>query len=69
MVQGLDYVISEAGRHNIKLILSLVDNYNYTGGKQQYVKWARNEGQNIISDDDFFTNSVVKGYYKNHIKV
>lgn len=69
MVQGLDYVISEAGKHNIKLILSLVDNYNYTGGKQQYVNWARNEGQNIISDDDFFTNSVVKGYYKNHIKV
>ncbi|KAG6401088.1 hypothetical protein SASPL_137933 [Salvia splendens] len=68
MFQGLDYVISEAGKHNIKLILSLVDNYNYTGGKQQYVKWARNEGQNIISDDDFFTNSVVKGYYKNHIK-
>ncbi|KAL1539532.1 Mannan endo-1,4-beta-mannosidase 7 [Salvia divinorum] len=68
MFQGLDYVISEAGKHNIKLILSLVDNYNYTGGKQQYVKWARNEGQNIFSDDDFFTNSVVKGYYKNHIK-
>ncbi|XP_057794100.1 mannan endo-1,4-beta-mannosidase 7-like [Salvia miltiorrhiza] len=68
MFQGLDYVISEAGKHNIKLILSLVDNYNYTGGKQQYVKWARNEGQNISSDDDFFTNSLVKAYYKNHIK-
>ncbi|KAI9199887.1 hypothetical protein LWI28_000009 [Acer negundo] len=25
-------------------------------------------GQSISSDDEFFTNSVVKGYYKNHIK-
>lgn len=62
-------MIYEARKHGIKLILSLVNNYNDTGGKKQYVNWARNERQNIFSDDDFFTNSVVKGYYKNHIKV
>lgn len=62
-------MINEARKHNIKLILSLVNNYNDSGGKQQYVEWARNEGHNISSEDDFFTNSVVKGYYKNHIKV
>jgi len=26
-------------------------------------------GQNIPSDDGFFTNPVIKGFYKNHIKV
>ncbi|KAL6995707.1 Mannan endo-1,4-beta-mannosidase 7 [Sarracenia purpurea var. burkii] len=66
--QGLDFVISEAGRYGIKLILSLVNNYESFGGKKQYVDWARGQGQNLASDDDFFTNSVVKGFYKNHIK-
>ncbi|GFP98404.1 mannan endo-1 4-beta-mannosidase 7 [Phtheirospermum japonicum] len=68
MFQGLDFVIYEARKYGIKLILSLVNYYEASGGKKQYVNWARNQGQNIISDDDFYTNSVVKGYYKNHIK-
>lgn len=68
-IQGLDFVISEAGRYGMKLILSLVNNYEDSGGKKQYVEWARNQGQHISSDDDFFTNSLVKGYYRNHIKV
>ncbi|XAR64137.1 Mannan endo-1,4-beta-mannosidase [Bertholletia excelsa] len=66
--QGLDFVVSEARRYGIKLILSLVNNYENFGGKKQYVDWARSQGQNLASDDDFFTNPVVKGYYKNHIK-
>ncbi|CAH9080963.1 unnamed protein product [Cuscuta epithymum] len=33
MFQGLDYVISEAGKYGIKLILSLVNNYNDYGGR------------------------------------
>ncbi|CAL5383550.1 unnamed protein product [Camellia sinensis] len=48
--------------------LELVNNYENFGGKKQYVDWARSQGQNLASDDDFFTNSVVKGYYKNRIK-
>ncbi|XP_059459651.1 mannan endo-1,4-beta-mannosidase 7-like [Corylus avellana] len=66
--QGLDFAISEAGKHGIKLILSLVNNYEGYGGKKQYVEWARNQGQSLSSEDDFFTNSLVKGFYKNHIK-
>lgn len=68
MFQGLDFVVAEAGKHGIKLILSLVNNYENLGGKKQYVEWARSQGQSINSEDDFFTNPVVKGYYKNHIK-
>ncbi|XP_062165469.1 mannan endo-1,4-beta-mannosidase 7-like [Alnus glutinosa] len=66
--QGLDFAISEAGKHGIKLVLSLVDNYENYGGKKQYVEWARSQGQSITSEDDFFTNSLVKGFFKNHIK-
>lgn len=53
----------------MKLILSLVNNYESMGGKKQYVEWARSQGQAISSEDEFFTNPVVKGFYKNHIKV
>ncbi|WOL17025.1 mannan endo-1,4-beta-mannosidase 1 [Canna indica] len=66
--KGLDFVVSEAKKYGIRLILGLVNNYETFGGKQQYVQWARNQGQNIASDDEFFTNPVVKGFYKNHIK-
>ncbi|KAE9586752.1 hypothetical protein Lal_00004602 [Lupinus albus] len=69
MFRGLDFAIAEARKYGIKLVLSLVNNYESLGGKKQYVEWARNQGQySINSEDDFFTNPVVKGYYKNHIK-
>ncbi|CAD5173361.1 unnamed protein product [Musa acuminata subsp. malaccensis] len=65
---GLDFVVSEARRYGIRLILSLANNYDTFGGKKQYVQWARNQGQYIASDDEFFTNPVVGGFYKNHVK-
>ncbi|XP_014501229.1 mannan endo-1,4-beta-mannosidase 7-like [Vigna radiata var. radiata] len=66
--QGLDFAIAEARKYGIKLVLSLVNNYENMGGKKQYVEWARSQGQSINSEDDFFTNPVAKGFYKNHIK-
>ncbi|KAI4999537.1 mannan endo-1,4-beta-mannosidase 1 [Hordeum vulgare subsp. vulgare] len=66
--KGLDFVLSEARKNGIKVILSLVNNYDTFGGKKQYVEWARGRGQAIGSEDDFFTNSLVKAFYKNHVK-
>nr|ACN78662.1 endo-beta-mannanase [Actinidia arguta] len=66
--KGLDFVVAEARRYGIKLVLSLVNNYESFGGKKQYVNWARSQGQYLSSDDDFFRNPLVKGYYKNHVK-
>ncbi|KAL2539016.1 Mannan endo-beta-1 [Forsythia ovata] len=66
--QGLDFVISEARRYGIRLILSLVNNYNDFGGKSQYAQWARNAGVQINNEDDFYTHQVLKDYYKNHIR-
>jgi mannan endo-1,4-beta-mannosidase len=68
-IQGLDFVLAEARKYGIKMILSLVNNYDSFGGRKQYVQWAREQGQTIGSDDEFFTNPVAKGIYKNHIKV
>lgn len=68
-MQGLDFVISEAQKYGIRLILSLVNNFKDFGGRAQYVQWAQNAGAAVNGEDDFYTNEVVKGYYKNHVKV
>ncbi|KAM0063033.1 putative mannan endo-1,4-beta-mannosidase [Helianthus debilis subsp. tardiflorus] len=66
--KGLDFVVAEARKYGIRLILSFVNNFKDFGGKPQYVEWARNSGVQVSSDDDFYTNPIVKGYYKNHVK-
>eukprot|EP00257_Ricinus_communis_P005881 XP_002520563.2 mannan endo-1,4-beta-mannosidase 6 [Ricinus communis] len=67
--QGLDYVIVEARKNRIRLILSLVNNLNAFGGKAQYVRWAQEAGVNVSSSDDsFFSNPTIKEYYKAYIK-
>ncbi|KAK4369713.1 hypothetical protein RND71_009188 [Anisodus tanguticus] len=67
--KGLDYVIVEARKHNIRLILSLVNNLKAYGGTAQYVRWAQEAGTNVSSSRDaFFTNSTVKEYYKSFVK-
>ena len=67
--QGLDFVIAEARRHGIYLLLCLTNNFHDFGGKRQYVAWAREAGHHLTTADDFFNSTVVKGYYKNHVKV
>ncbi|CAL0320178.1 unnamed protein product [Lupinus luteus] len=66
--KGLDFVISEAGKNGVRLILSLVNNWKDFGGRNRYVQWAKDKGQDIKNDDDFYTNPIVKQYYKDHIK-
>lgn len=67
-LQGLDFVVAEARRHGIYLLLCLANNFHDFGGKRQYVQWARDAGHRLATDDDFFNSTVVKGYYKNHVK-
>ncbi|XP_021992161.1 mannan endo-1,4-beta-mannosidase 5 [Helianthus annuus] len=66
--QGLDFVVAEARKYGIRLILSFVNHFKDFGGRPQYVEWARNSGVQVSSYDDFYTNPIVKGYYKNHVQ-
>ncbi|XP_075507912.1 mannan endo-1,4-beta-mannosidase 6-like [Primulina tabacum] len=66
--KGLDFVISEAKKYKIRLILSLVNNWEAYGGKPQYVKWGLAAGLNLTSDDDFFSHPTIRNYYKSHVK-
>ncbi|CAL9122542.1 unnamed protein product, partial [Musa textilis] len=65
--QGLHFVIWEAQKRSVRLILSFVNNFQDFGGRARYVQWARDAGVAVNGEDDFCTNLVVKGYYKNHI--
>ncbi|KAL6508103.1 Mannan endo-1,4-beta-mannosidase 6 [Orobanche gracilis] len=65
--EGLDFVLSEANKFKIRLILSLVNNWDAYGGKSQYVKWGKDDGLNLTSDDDFFSHPTLRSYYKAHV--
>lgn len=66
--QALDFVVSEARKYKIRLILSLVNNWDAYGGKPQYVKWGKAAGLNLTSDDEFFSHPTLRSYYKAHVK-
>ncbi|XP_048533692.1 putative mannan endo-1,4-beta-mannosidase 9 [Triticum urartu] len=65
---GLDFVIAEAKKRGLYLILSLVNNWGDFGGKRQYVQWAKDQGHNLGSDDDFFRDALTQQFYKEHVK-
>lgn len=58
-----DRVIALAKRHNIQLILPLVNNWHEFGGVSQYLKWF-----NLSNHDDFFRDQRVKDAYKAYVK-
>ncbi|KAK9664209.1 hypothetical protein RND81_14G026100 [Saponaria officinalis] len=67
--QALDYVIAEARRNGVRLILSLVNNLHAYGGKTQYVQWAWQEGSGISSSNDsFFFDPTIQTYFKHYVK-
>ncbi|XVE80725.1 hypothetical protein DITRI_Ditri15bG0003600 [Diplodiscus trichospermus] len=66
--KALDFVLSEAKKYKIRLILSLVNNWDAYGGKAQYVKWGKAAGLNLTSDDEFFSHPTLRSYYKAHVK-
>jgi mannan endo-1,4-beta-mannosidase len=70
LLQALDFVISEARNHKMRLILSLCNNWEDYGGKAQYVRWGKEAGLDLTSDDDaFFSHATIKSYYKAFVKV
>ncbi|XP_031265637.1 mannan endo-1,4-beta-mannosidase 6-like [Pistacia vera] len=66
--QALDFVVSEAKKYKIRLILTLTNNWEAYGGKSQYVKWGKAAGLNLTSDDEFFSHPTLRSYYKAHVK-
>ncbi|KAL3155965.1 hypothetical protein ABBQ32_012960 [Trebouxia sp. C0010 RCD-2024] len=60
--QALDYILDEASKHGVRLLLTLVNNWDNADSKTQYIQWAGAEG-----DDVFFTDPGTKQLFKDHI--
>lgn len=60
--QGLDYVLHKARQLGLRVILTLVNNWDDYGGMNQYVAWAGASGH-----DQFYTNTQCKDWYKSHV--
>lgn len=58
----VDYAIKVAGEQNIRLIIPLVDNYNYYhGGKRTFTDWRG------LPESAFFTNATVIDDFKQYV--
>lgn len=70
-LKALDYVIYQAKQHNVKLILTLENNFPDFGGIEQYVYWANlylkpNSGK-TYTHDDFFSDDSLMSWYKYYL--
>jgi len=56
---NLDYVVAQAGKIGLKLVIPFTGNWADFGGMDQYVAWAGGSFH-----DDFYTNATIKTWYK-----
>ena len=61
-LQHLDYVIAKAGQLGLKLVIPFTNNWGDFGGMDAYVGWAGDSYH-----DSFYTDPVIKQWYKNWI--
>jgi len=61
-LERLDFVVAEARKRNLKLILPLVNNWSAFGGMDQYVRWRGGQYH-----DEFYTDPTIKGWFKGWI--
>jgi mannan endo-1,4-beta-mannosidase len=68
-LKHLDYVIDKAGQLGLKLVIPFVNNWNDFGGMDQYVRWrdTSTPDDQVWYHDSFYTDPVIKGWYKNWI--
>lgn len=59
---GLDYLLVEARKRGIRVLLVLIDNWSDVGGVDEMVKWA-GRGEH----EDFFTDDGLKEMYKQRV--
>jgi mannan endo-1,4-beta-mannosidase len=79
VLQGLDFLVQEAGRRNMKLVVFLNNYWDWSGGMPQYLAWAnggaaptldRNswpEYNRILST--FYTNPAAQTLYRRYVAV
>lgn len=61
--RGLDYFLDEARKHNIRVVLNLIDNWQEAGGIPQFQGFA-----NLDTHEDFFQNEDAWKIYAQHVR-
>lgn len=59
-----DYVFYAAEKYHIKLIPTLVNNWNDYGGKEQYLKWV---GRDPSEETSFYTDPNIRALFENYL--
>ncbi|KFM25717.1 Putative mannan endo-1,4-beta-mannosidase 4 [Auxenochlorella protothecoides] len=69
-IDGLDWVVAEAGRLGIKLIMSLTNYWNDYGGMPQYARWAtgKKDGRERDMQEEFLRNGKAQSMLKAYIQ-
>jgi len=62
---ALDRVVAEAKQRNIRLILTLGNNWPDYGGIERYIGWCNCDA----SRSDFYTNEQIKGWYRDYVRM
>ncbi|KAI0017246.1 glycoside hydrolase superfamily [Xylariomycetidae sp. FL0641] len=71
--ETIDWAVYQAGQYGVRLLIPLVDNYDYYhGGKYVFLRWG---GFNITQSDDdadpavqqFYTNGTIVAMFKDYI--
>lgn len=66
-LQALDEMIYEISNRNLRVVLTLGNNWKEHGGAPQYVQWANEYGENLGDDKEFYDNHLTKYWYKQWI--
>jgi mannan endo-1,4-beta-mannosidase len=66
-LRGLDFVVAEARRSSIRLILPLVNNWDDYGGMNQYVRWKGDGGSG--DHDRFYVDPVIREWYRSYVSM
>lgn len=59
----VDYMLQQAERHGIRMVFSLVDNWDYYGGMDAYVANSPTASEH----DDFYTDDQCRRWYKEYV--
>lgn len=62
VLEALDYVVWQAARRGLRLILTLVNHWDDYGGRAQYARWSPTARR----PDDFYRDAYCRELYRDH---
>jgi hypothetical protein len=66
-LQALDEAIYEMSLRNLRVVLTLGNNWDAYGGAPKYAQWANSRGEGLSEDKEFYDNALCKYWYKQYI--